>query len=65
MKNIYLTVSDPQERKKLKALDGIGRSATRTGIIGNLFSKNILAKQGKKFTLPQQQEFLFNQFQNN
>lgn len=48
MKNIYLTVSDPQERKKLKALDGIGRSATRTGIIGNLFSKNILAKQGKR-----------------
>lgn len=48
MKNIYLTVSDPAERKKLKALDGIGRSATRTGIIGNLFSKNLLAKQGKK-----------------
>lgn len=48
MKNIYLTVSDPIERKKLKALDGIGRSATRTGIIGNLFSKNLLAKQGKK-----------------
>lgn len=48
MKNIYLTVSDPIERKKLKALDGIGRSATRTGIIGNLFSKNLLARQGKK-----------------
>lgn len=48
MQNVHRLVKDPEERKKLKAVEGIGRSATRAGIIETLFKRNFLYRQGKK-----------------
>lgn len=48
MKHVHRLVSDPVEKKKLKAVEGIGRSATRAGIIETLFKRNFLEKKGKQ-----------------
>lgn len=48
MKHVYMVIKDPAERKKLKSIEGIGRSATRAGIIETLFRRNFLSRQGKK-----------------
>ncbi|HDR9236636.1 TPA: DNA topoisomerase 3 [Burkholderia vietnamiensis] len=48
MKHVYRTVSDPVERKKLKALDGIGRSATRAAIIETIIKRSFVEVKGKQ-----------------
>lgn len=48
MKHVHRLVSDPVEKKKLKAVEGIGRSATRAGIIETLFRRDFLEKKGKQ-----------------
>ncbi|SDG95978.1 DNA topoisomerase-3 [Paraburkholderia phenazinium] len=48
MKHVYRTVSDPEERKKLKALDGIGRSATRAAIIETILKRSFVEAKGKQ-----------------
>jgi len=47
MKNVHRMVDDPEEKKKLKAVEGIGRSATRAGIIETLYKRGYLINQGK------------------
>lgn len=42
MKHVAKLVTDPAERKQLKAVEGIGRSATRAAIIQTLFKRNFL-----------------------
>lgn len=46
--NVHTLVSDPEQKKKLKEKKGIGQEATRTGIIENLFKRELLVRQGKK-----------------
>lgn len=48
MKYVHRLVKDPEEKKRLKLVEGIGRSATRAGIIETLFRRNFLYRQGKK-----------------
>lgn len=48
MKNVHLMVSDPVERKKLKAIKGIGQPATRAAIIKNLIKRQFLLPEKKK-----------------
>ena len=48
MKHVYRLVSDPVARKKLKAVEGIGRSATRASIIKNLIKRTFLVTEKKK-----------------
>ncbi|HIH2744658.1 TPA: DNA topoisomerase 3 [Burkholderia lata] len=48
MKHVHRTVTDPVERKKLKALDGIGRSATRAGIIETIIKRGFVDVKGKQ-----------------
>lgn len=48
MKHVYMVIKDPAERKKLKSIEGIGRSATRAGIIEVLFKRKFISRQGKK-----------------
>lgn len=48
MKHVYRLVNDPVERKKLKSVEGIGRSATRAAIIQNLIKRTFLMTEGKK-----------------
>jgi DNA topoisomerase-3 len=47
MQHVSRLVKDPAERKKLKNIDGIGRSATRAGIIGTLIQRALLESQKK------------------
>lgn len=46
MANIHRVMKDPAERKQLKG-DGLGRTATRTGIINTLLKRGFLMKSGK------------------
>ncbi len=48
MKNVANLVTDPQEKKILRGIDGIGRSATRAGIIKTLFDRNYIEKESLK-----------------
>lgn len=48
MKNVANLVSDPQEKKILRSIDGIGRSATRASIIKTLFDRNYIEKESQK-----------------
>lgn len=48
MKNAHQFVQDPEMKKKLKAVEGIGRSATRANIIETLLKRALLTAQGKK-----------------
>lgn len=48
MKYVARLVADPVERKKLRVVEGIGRSATRAAIIDNLLKREfIVAEKGK------------------
>lgn len=48
MQHVDRLVSDPELKKKLKAVEGIGRSATRAGIIETLLKRGFLNTQGKQ-----------------
>lgn len=48
MKQVHLLVTDPVMRKKLSAMEGIGRSATRAAIIETLLKRGFLETKGKK-----------------
>jgi DNA topoisomerase-3 len=50
MKHVYLLVKDPVERKKLKAVEGIGRSATRAAILENLLKRGFLLSEKNKLS---------------
>lgn len=47
MQHVDRLVTDPAEKKKLKAVEGIGRSATRAAIIETLLKRQFLVPQGK------------------
>ena len=47
MQHVDRLVTDPEIKKKLKAMDGIGRTATRPAIMETLFKRTFLAPQGK------------------
>lgn len=47
MQHVDRLVSDAAEKKKLKAVEGIGRSATRAAIIETLLKRQFLVGQGK------------------
>ena len=47
MNSIYLYVKDPEARKQLKELDGIGTSATQESIVGLLFERGYIEKRKK------------------
>lgn len=53
MKQVHLLVSDPVMRKKLSAMEGIGRSATRAAIIETLLKRGFLEAKGKKIVSTQ------------
>lgn len=48
MKQVHLLVSDPAVKKKLKAVEGIGRSATRASIVETLIKRAFLQSKGKQ-----------------
>lgn len=48
MNNIHLYVDDPEIRKQLKELDGIGTSATQENIVKLLFDRGFLEKRKKQ-----------------
>lgn len=48
MKHVDRLVDDPVERKKLKVVEGIGRSATRAAIIDNLLKREFLVPEKGK-----------------
>lgn len=48
MQHVDRLVSDPALKKKLKAVEGIGRSATRAGIIETLLKRQFLTQQSKQ-----------------
>ena len=53
MKEIHKYVKDPESRKKLKDVYGIGTEATRATIIDDLIKRKFLKQQGKKkYLLP-------------
>ena len=47
MNSIYLYVKDPEIRKQLKELDGIGTSATQESVVGLLFERGYIEKRKK------------------
>jgi DNA topoisomerase-3 len=47
MNNIYLYAEDPEIRKRLKELDGIGTSATQEYVVGLLFERGYIEKRRK------------------
>ena len=47
MQHVDRLVTDPEIKKKLKAMDGIGRTATRPAIMETLFKRTFLSPQGK------------------
>ncbi|MBO7752342.1 DNA topoisomerase 3 [Burkholderia pseudomallei] len=47
MRHVHRLVDDPEEKKKLRALDGIGRSATRAAIIETLLKRGFIVQNGK------------------
>jgi DNA topoisomerase-3 len=48
MEQIHKWVSDPEHKKLLREGDGIGTSATRASILGDLKRREFLASQGKQ-----------------
>jgi DNA topoisomerase-3 len=50
MRHVHRLVDDPEEKKKLRALDGIGRSATRAAIIETLLKRGFIVQNGKTIT---------------
>ncbi|WP_186046113.1 DNA topoisomerase [Burkholderia gladioli] len=50
MRHVHRLVNDPDEKKKLRALDGIGRSATRAAIIETLLKRGLIVQNGKTIT---------------
>ena len=48
MKKVHLLVDDPAVKKKLKTVEGIGRSATRAAIIETLLKRGFLEQKGKQ-----------------
>ncbi len=53
MKMVHTLVSDPAQKKKLKAVEGIGRSATRASIVETLIKRGFLQEKGKQiFSTP-------------
>lgn len=48
MRHVHRLVDDPVERKKLQALEGIGRSATRAAIVETLLKRGFVAQDGKQ-----------------
>lgn len=48
LSNVHRLVSDPEHRKKLKAIKGIGRPATRSNMIKNNFDRNYFQLKGNK-----------------
>lgn len=48
MKHVDRLVEDPALKKKLKTVEGIGRSATRAGIIETLLKRGFISTQSKK-----------------
>lgn len=48
MQHVDRLVSDPELKKKLKAVEGIGRSATRAGIIETVIKRGFMTSQGKQ-----------------
>lgn len=47
MQNVHKLVSNPEEKKALKNVEGIGRAATRANIIQTLFKRKYIVKKGK------------------
>ncbi|WP_186146278.1 DNA topoisomerase 3 [Burkholderia gladioli] len=50
MRHVHRLVDDPEEKKKLRSLDGIGRSATRAAIIETLLKRGFIVQNGKTIT---------------
>ncbi len=48
MQHVDRLVTDKEVKKKLKAMDGIGRTATRPAIMETLFKRTFLAPHGKQ-----------------
>lgn len=48
MKKVHLLVTDPVVRKKLKSVEGIGRSATRASIIETLVKRGFVERKAKQ-----------------
>jgi len=48
MNSVYLYVEDPEARKQLKELDGIGTSATQEGLVKVLFERGFIEKRKKQ-----------------
>jgi DNA topoisomerase-3 len=48
MQNVHKVVKDPEAKKRLKEVKGIGTGATRANIVGTLFSRTFLQKKGKQ-----------------
>ncbi|MCR5558847.1 MAG: DNA topoisomerase 3 [Schwartzia sp.] len=54
MKDIHKYVKDPEAKKQLKDVSGIGTEATRASIIEDLIKRKFLSQQGKKkYLIPQ------------
>lgn len=53
MANVYRLIEDKEERKKLKLLKGIGRSATRDSIIETTIKRNFVERSGNYLMLTQ------------
>ena len=59
MKEIHKYVKDPESRKKLKDVYGIGTEATRAAIIDDLIKRRFLKAQGKKkYLIPTEAAYL-------
>ncbi len=50
MKHVHLLVTDPVEKKKLKAVEGIGRAATRAAIVDTLLKRGFLTTEKNKLS---------------
>lgn len=48
MQKVHTLVTDPTVKKKLRSLDGIGRSATRASIVETLIKRGFLETKGKQ-----------------
>ena len=48
MKKVHTLVTDPAIKKKLRSVEGIGRSATRASILDNLLRRGFLETKGKQ-----------------
>jgi len=48
MKKVHTLVTDPVIKKKLRSVEGIGRSATRAAIVDTLIRRTFIEKKGKQ-----------------